>query len=339
MKMISTYCGPTADSVWQQMAGDFRESRGVRRQDSRAGSTNEILHAVISVEDPRQRWVISRKPPLNIAFALAEVVWIMTGRSDLEFLRYWNNQLVDYVGPGLSLHGSYGYRLRKQQGIDQMMRVYETLLHNPDSRQAVLQIWDSKLDLPQENGTPSSSDIPCNVLAMLKVRDDKLEWAQVIRSNDLFRGVPYNFVQFTTLQEIMSGWLGVECGSYVQFSDSLHVYERDMDDVRSSIADSMVVPSADCLALPLDDSTEVFKEVERRVSVLVDRTKDADEIYDIHKWSDAPVAYQNILIVMVAEALRKRGNIDDGRELMTECSNPAYSQLWHQWLSRLSICS
>ena len=180
--MISTYSGPTADSVWRQMADDFRKSRGAHIQESRGGTTNEILHAAISIEDPRQRWVTSRKPPLNIAFALAEVVWIMTGRNDLEFLRYWNNQLVNYVGSAPDLHGSYGHRLRVHQGTDQMKRVYETLCHNPDTRQAVLQIWDSKLDLPQEDGMPSSPHIPCNVVAIQRLcassaRSSRFVWA------------------------------------------------------------------------------------------------------------------------------------------------------------------
>ena len=181
-----------------------------------------------------------------------------------------------------------------------------------------------------------SSDIPCNVLAMLKVRDDKLEWTQIIRSNDLFRGVPYNFVQFTTLQEIMAGWLGIGCGSYTQFSDSLHVYERDMNDVSGSIADSMGVPSTDRLALPLDDSREAFEEVEHRISVLVDGTRDADEIYKLHEWSGAPIAYQNMLIVMVAEGMRRRGDRKAGVELMSKCTNPIYKWLWFRWLSRVS---
>ena len=220
-----------------------------------------------------------------------------------------------------------------------MKRVYETLCHNPDTRQAVLQIWDSKLDLPQEDGMPSSPHIPCNVVAMLKVRDNKLEWTQIIRSNDLFRGVPYNFVQFTALQEVMAGWLGIDCGSYTQFSDSLHVYDQDMDNVTALNGDPMVARSADSLAVPLEDSATVFEEMERRIGLLVNRTRGADEIYDLHEWSGAPVAYQNMLIVMVAEALRRRGEREAGAELMSKCSNPVYKQLWFRWFSKVSTCS
>ena len=47
-----------------------------------------------------------------------------------------------------------------------------------------------------------------------------------MRSNDLFLGTPHNFVQFTSLQEIMAGWLEVEVGSFVLMTDSLHLYSE-----------------------------------------------------------------------------------------------------------------
>ena len=64
--MISVFQGLSADAVWQQAASAFRRSDGVRSQDSRGGPTKEILHAATSITDPRQRWVVSREPPLNL---------------------------------------------------------------------------------------------------------------------------------------------------------------------------------------------------------------------------------------------------------------------------------
>ena len=81
-----------------------------------------------------------------------------------------------------------------------------------------------RVDLPDLDGSPANEDIPCNVLAMLKVRDGALHWTQVMRSNDLFLGLPYNIVQFTMLQEVLAGWLGVRVGPYNVVIDSLHVY-------------------------------------------------------------------------------------------------------------------
>ena len=245
--MISAFQGQSADNVWQQAAEAFRRSDGVRSQNSRGGPTKEILHVATSIGDPRQRWVVSREPPLNLAFALAEVVWIMTGRRDLAFLEYWNSKYSDFVGPGPKLHGAYGYRLRHHLGIDQLDRAHQVLEHDPDTRQVVLQVWDSRIDLPAADGALADRDIPCNVVAMPKLRDGKLEWLQVIRSNDMFLGVPHNFVQFTSMQELLAGWLGVECGSYSQISDSLHVYDRDWKNVMASTALPSVSPNDDCL--------------------------------------------------------------------------------------------
>src|SRR5437879_1150771 len=111
---------------------------------------------------------------MNIAFALEEVVWIMAGRNDSSFLNYYNTELPKYCGNGPIYHGAYGHRLRKRFGIDQVVRAYEALRRNPDSRQVVIQIWDSIVDLPAADGKPSSEDIPCNIVAMLKVRDKQL---------------------------------------------------------------------------------------------------------------------------------------------------------------------
>ena len=325
--MISSFQGQSADHVWRRAAEAFRRSDGVRAQNSRGGPTSEILHVAISVADPRQRWVVSREPPLNLAFALAEIVWIMTGRRDLAFLDYWNRRYRVFVGPGPELHGAYGYRIRRHLGVDQLERAYRALESYPDTRQVVIQIWDSSSDLPAPDGTPADLDIPCNVVAMPRLRDGKLEWLQVIRSNDMKLGIPHNFVQFTSMQEILAGWLGVECGSYNQISDSLHVYDSDWDDVMASTALPIVSPNEDSLALPRQESDRVFRELELRVEQMIDPATRQDTLEGLASWDDAPQAYRNISIVLAAEALRRRGLNESASQTMLRCTNPVYLQL------------
>ena len=330
--MIRAFQGPTADHVWQQLAEGFRRSDGVRDQPSRDGPTKEILHAAITITDPKQRWVVSREPPLNVAFAIAEVVWIMTGRRDLAFLEPWNSKLSNFVGLGPDLHGAYGYRLRHHLGVDQLVRAYEALSDNPDSRQVVLQIWDSSIDLPQADGAPVDPDIPCNVISMPKVRDGKLEWLQVIRSNDLFLGVPHNFVQFTCLQEIMAGWLGIQCGSYNQISDSLHLYTRDEKNVWDSRPLAYVAPNIDSIALPRKESELAFGELERKMERMTAPGLEQRELERISRWEAPTQAYRNMLAVLVAETARRRGWPDVVTGAMSTCTNPVFKELWTRWL-------
>ena len=334
--MIRAFEAATADHIWQKLTCAFRESDGVCVQASRDGPTKEILHVAISIEEPRQRWIASREPPLNVAFALAEVVWIVAGRRDLKFLEFWNSRLRNFVGPGPVLHGAYGHRLRRRFGLDQLKRAYDALRQIPETRQIALQIWDSSIDLPQASGSPVAQDIPCNVVSLPKIRDGKLEWTQVIRSNDLFLGVPYNLVQFTCLQEIMAGWLGVECGSYNQISDSLHIYERDVKKVLTSRVLPHVASNPDSLALPWGDSELVFKELENRIERMIGQRLTEGEFVRLSRWHAAPQAYRNILAVLAAEALRRQGQVEATVEVMSACTNPLYRQLWNRWLSKMN---
>ena len=337
--MISLFEGSNADDVWQQLAHAIQESRHVRNQPSRGGLTSELLHVALSIEDPRQRWVTSRSPAINFPFALAEVVWIMSGRRDLRFLKFWNRALSQFVGAGPEIHGAYGHRIRSHLGIDQLKKAYEVLAHNSESRQVVLQYWDSRIDSPLSDGTPSAPDIPCNIASMLKVRDGKLEWTQVVRSHDLFLGVPYNFVQFTSLQEVLAGWLGIACGPYNQFSDSLHVYARDAVNVSKSLKSRHVEESLndDYLALPLRESEWVFGELERRIEAISDSNADFDDIHTMYEWDEAPTAYQNILSILVAESLRRRGESKIASEIASRSTNSVYRFLWDKWSSRMSV--
>ncbi len=335
--MFSLFEGQTADHVWQQVVEAFRADEGVFAQPSKGGATREMLHATITISDPRQRWVISRQPPLNIAFALAEVVWIMTGRNDLAFLEPWNSRLPDYVGTGPALHGAYGYRLRHHFGVDQLERAYQALRGNPDSRQVALQIWDSSIDLPHSDGAPTDKDIPCNVLSLLKVREERLEWLQVIRSNDLFRGAPYNFVQFTSLQEIMAGWLGIDCGAYHQVSDSLHIYDHDEESVLTSAPVPDLPSSTDSLALPREVSEAAFGNLANRIELMIAPNLTHAALERIMLWDEGAESYRNMLAVLVSEAARRHKWWDICDKAMTTCTNPLYYELWRRWLDRFSV--
>ena len=334
--MITAFEGPTADNVWLQAVEKFRDGFGVSEQGSRGGSTTEILHAAFSVSDPRQRWVISRQPAINPAFALAEIVWIMAGRRDLEFLKFWNSQLPKYVGDGPDLHGAYGYRLRRHFGFDQLERAFRALQNNPETRQVTLQIWDARYDLPADDGRPSDDDIPCNTSSMLKVREGKLEWLQTLRSNDMFLGLPHNFVQFTSLQEIFAGWLGIECGSYNQLSDSLHIYEENAPNVLGSSPPDETVLNVDSLAVTFEESKSVFDRLARHIDLMITDEAGVSTIEPLADWDSGHEAYNNINRVLVAEALRRRGAIHMTSDVMASCTNKVFQQLWQSWLERTS---
>lgn len=324
----------SADEAWREAAVLLLESDDAAPQSSRAGDTVELLHVMLHIEDPSQRWVTNRTPAINPAFALVEVFWIAAGRQDAALPNYWNPALPRFCGTGGEYHGAYGYRLRQHFGVDQLDRIYSALATSPDSRQCVLQIWDSAVDLPHGDGTPVSPDIPCNVLALPKIRRGKLEWMQIIRSNDLFLGMPHNIVQFSALQEMLSGWLGVSTGGYHQLSDSLHVYSKDLEAVRSSVQSATGPQSTDSFALDRLTWDKVMPETIARLESLTRENLSPPELKSVAFGRDMPAAYDNSVLVAAADSARRRGWHDLAEDCIGRCTNPALVYLWSRWRIR-----
>lgn len=330
--MIRVFAGTTANEVWRAAAELLqRDSQLVANP--LGGGSRELHHVGLSIDNPRERWVFARDPALNPAFALAEVVWILRGRNDAAFLSHWNRSLSQFVGPTHShLHGAYGHRLRAHLGLDQLTRASRALATMPASRQVVLQVWDAVSDLPLEDGTPVSKDVPCNVLACLKVVRGRLEWLQIVRSNDLFRGLPYNLVQWTCLQEIIAGWIGVDVGSYNQISDSLHLYDSDA----SSLTISRVTPATnpDSMSLPQPQCESEFARVEEYVERLA--LHGASAVEEVLACDDVCRPLRNWLAVFCAETYRRERERDLAFATIAQCRNPALALAWTRWELRLS---
>ena len=143
--MISLIEGKTANEVWKKAAKMLLTQENKIK--GRAGEVYELLHAFISIENPRQKWVYERMPPVSIGFALAELVWIMNGEERSEVINYWNPSLPKFAGDGDTYYGAYGKRIRSHFGFDQLEKAYNALQNTPESRQVVIQIYDVKFGI------------------------------------------------------------------------------------------------------------------------------------------------------------------------------------------------
>jgi thymidylate synthase len=322
--------GNDAEGVWRQAVTALLAKKHTGLQESRLGETREILHAFLTIRNPRNRWIFSRSPGINPAFAIAEVFWILAGSNKAVDINFWNPALPRFAGKNAHYHGAYGYRLRNQFGFDQITRAYQALRANPNTRQVVLQIWDPKEDFPNEEGIPTSADIPCNISGMLKMRDGKLEWLQVMRSNDVFRGTPYNIVQFTVLQEILAGWLECDVGDYIQLCDSMHLYESDLQHF-SLEPIPLNIPNNDSLAFPKVESDMIVTEMIQRLGKLASHTLTEAELSKATQSNALPQSYKNLLLIAGADSARRRGWVDCMYTMAAECSNPALQATWEKW--------
>jgi len=331
--MIYSISEDSADAVWRNATNLLIKGNEVRIQPSRLGVTHELLHVNFEIKNPRDRWIVSRLPAINPAFAVAEVFWILTGSRDAAFINYWNPALPKFAGNYAHYHGAYGHRIKKNFGFDQLKKAYNVLKNNPSSRQVVIQIWDSKRDFPDETGQPASLDVPCNVCSLIKVRDGKLEWLQVMRSNDLYRGTPYNIIQFSTMQEILAGWLNLDVGSYNQISDSLHIYKHDLPEVDVMFS-PINVKNSDNLCCSLEEFDIICKKM---IKMLKELTRDGlkkSQILSFINDESLSEGYKNLLLVAIADSARRRSWYDEMNLAGHKCSNPALSFAWQAWRTR-----
>lgn len=194
---------------------------GVLR-DSRNGGCKEVLSNTFTITYPHYRHlcVLGRKN--NPFAAVAETLWVLSGRDDVAFIEHYLPRARQFSDDGDTWRGGYGTRLRG--AVDQIWECYKLLKETPDTRRAAINIYDGTKDFCD------SKDIPCNNWLNFQLRDGKLHMNVAVRSNDLIWGCSgINMFEWSVLQHMLAEWLGVEVGTQTWLQGSLHVYERHFD--------------------------------------------------------------------------------------------------------------
>lgn len=223
------------DALYQGL--QYLATHGIK-EDSRNGSVLVAPGPVTTVyAHPWERVLVCPERDANPFFHLMEAIWMMAGRRDVAFVQQFNSRIGKYSDDAVNLHGAYGYRWRTWFGYDQLSAVAEELRRDPNTRRAVLTMWDASNfavnhmnEAPGTNGDfvtleQGGKDVPCNTHIYFDVRGGKLNMTVCCRSNDIWWGAyGANAVHFSVLQELMAVWCGVQMGVYRQVSNNYHLY-------------------------------------------------------------------------------------------------------------------
>lgn len=205
--------------------------------------TKELHPCVLEIKNPLKRTLLCPFRGNNPFQSLAETMWVLAGRNDIEWLTPFMPRAIDFSDDEKFWRAGYGPRLRKYTGVDdqgnkvevdQIKFVYDQLKKDPNTRQAVINIWDAA----KEGTIGVSKDFACNNLLHFLHRDGRLDLHVYVRSNDVIWGFSsINVYEWTVLQETMAGLLGLEIGSLHYMVGSMHVYERHFKKLKK-IADA-----------------------------------------------------------------------------------------------------
>lgn len=189
--------------------------------ESRVGRTREMMHSTVVLIKPRQREVLNPSRRALYPAQIAETMWILAGRNDVEWLGHYLPRAPEFSDDGKVWRGGYGPRLRGAE--DPLLDVIDLLKKDPGTRRAVINIYDNREDLGVD-----SKDIPCNTLLhFIRGHHGYLDLAVMVRSNDLMWGWSgINAFEWSAVLEIVAHYTGMGVGRLVFHQSSLHLYER-----------------------------------------------------------------------------------------------------------------
>ena len=287
------------------------------------GSAKEIFGVILELTNPRAR--ISRTETRGKPFScLGEMLWYLAKRKDLDFISYYIPAYKSYAEDD-EIFGAYGPRLFDWRGLNQVDNVVKLLQNKPDSRQAVIQLFDAN-DILETH-----KDIPCTCTLQFVIRQGKLHLFTNMRSNDVFIGLPHDVFCFTMIQEIMARSLAVEVGTYRHAVGSLHVYDKSMKNVQDFIDEGWQSTKIVMPPMPEEDpwrSIGILLEAEQ--TIRTNKTCDVEVLHTLDPyWADMA------RLLLVLQSSRSK-DVDKLKGLRKEMSSDIYDPFIDRRIRQLS---
>lgn len=189
--------------------------------ESRDGAVaGEVINAISVIEDPTRCILNSKIRNMPIRYAIGEFLWYLSGNNKLSAIQKYTSNWDRMSDDGETVNSNYGWCIFEKYGFNQIEFVYDKLLNDKTTRQAVIHIKDAD--------ERESKDVNCTVCLQFFIRNEKLYMTTYMRSNDIWLGFPFDVFQFTNLQILLAMKLNVGIGTYTHIAGSLHLYERDL---------------------------------------------------------------------------------------------------------------
>jgi thymidylate synthase len=287
------------------------------------GSAKELVGILIELTNPRAR--LSRTETRGKPFScLGEFCWYLAKTNDLRFIAYY---LPEYKqsADGDIIFGGYGPRLFSYRGHNQVANVINLLKRKPDSRQAVIQLFDAG-DIAEVR-----KDIPCTCTLQFMIRQGALHLFTYMRSNDVFRGLPHDVFCFTLLQEIVARTLSAELGTYKHAVGSLHLYDTNRE-MAEKFLDEGWQSTISMPAMPTGNpwpALDFLRDAELAIRTRGVHSLAGLEILD-HYWAD-------LIRLLQVFRLYKDKDANKVKELRDKMSSNIYYPFIDQRLRQLSI--
>jgi len=198
----------------------------------------EILNFGITIENPYSNLFLNAKRSIPIDYLVNELILYFSGTRDLDHFgkasSFWN-KIANDDG---TVNSAYGHLIFVEENIDNTTQwnwAFDQLIKDKDSRQSVMHFNKPHHQLD------GIKDFPCTLDVQFFIRENKLNMTTHMRSNDVIKGVTFDFPFFMILQQCMLVKLqmtypDLEMGQYNHLSGSMHAYENDFKLIENMLA-------------------------------------------------------------------------------------------------------
>jgi thymidylate synthase len=203
---------------------------------------------LIKICDPTSRIIKNPARAWSQTLPIAESIWLLNGVNSMHLPGAITKNLYNFSDDGEFMRAGYGPRIRsfnnsnddykikspdERLGVDQLRYVVESLIKDPNSRQASITIHDPNKDNFNPDGSlKTTKDTPCTRTIKFEKKNGKLDCIVSMRSNDLLWGFSaVNVFNFTLMQEMVSMLVGIPIGHYYHFAENFHYYKKVEDQI------------------------------------------------------------------------------------------------------------
>ena len=204
------------------------------------GAIHELLDVELVLRDPRKSVLSLPIRNMSRRYAAGELLCYIRGTNKKGDFEFYSKSWDKLANPDGTINSAYGYRMFHPvfDGNTETRFHYALtqLLENSDTKNAIIMLRDDS-DLHPAH----QKDRCCTLCLCFNIRDGKLNCRTIMRSQDLWLGLPYDVFCFTRLMQIMlynynsacEKGKEVQLGTYTHQVLNLHLYERDWPKVQN----------------------------------------------------------------------------------------------------------
>lgn len=170
---------------------------------------------------------------LNLRYAKEEFAWYVRADAFDRSIEQHASMWPKILQPDGSYFSNYGQYIFPEQ----FSFVVEELIRDPWTRRASIVL------LKKEHLFAENPDVVCTYAMNFRIRDQKLNMTTHMRSNDIIFGMTNDVFCFhmvyRMVYSIVSAQVHVKPGTYTHVVDSLHVYQRHFDMIKTLVDEGM----------------------------------------------------------------------------------------------------